>query len=258
MTSGALVTGASGGLGERFAHRLAQAGRPVVLVARRADRLETLAAELTDRHGVRALALPADLADPGAPAAIEAALASRGWDVDLLVNDAGFGLAGAFDELDGARQLAILDVNARAVVDLTHRLLGPMRRRGRGAILNVASTAAFQPGPWFAVYYASKAFVLSWSEALHEELAPHGIHVTALCPGPVDTGFARVAGSGFGPLQRRFAVAPDAVVDAGLAGLARNDAVVVPGRLNALVAATLRLLPRGAVRRLAARVQRAR
>jgi short-subunit dehydrogenase len=254
----AVITGASAGLGALFARELAARGHDVLLVARRGERLEALAAELAGRHGVTAIPLVADLEDPAAPARIAATLAQRGRPVDLLVNNAGFGLGGEFAGLDRDRQLAIVDVNVRALVDLTHRVLPEMIARRRGAILNVASTAAFQPGPYMAVYYATKAFVLSWSEALHEELKPHGIRVSALCPGPTHTEFGAVAGTQDNALFRWLGTGPERVVRDGLAGVQRNAPVNVSGVVNALLAQGVRFTPRAVVRRVAGALQRSR
>ncbi|MDT8435252.1 MAG: SDR family oxidoreductase, partial [Gemmatimonadota bacterium] len=186
---GALVTGASAGIGRELAQRLAAAGWPVALTARRRERLEGLAADIETRHGVRALPVAADLEDPEGPARIEAALAAEGFEVDFLVNNAGFGTWGPFAERPLAAQTGMIRVNVLAPTELTRRLLPAMRDRGAGRILNVASTAAFQPGPWMAVYFASKAYVLHFSEALREELRRTGVTVTVLCPGPTRTEF---------------------------------------------------------------------
>jgi short-subunit dehydrogenase len=253
-----LITGASSGLGELFARRLAAARRHVALVARRGDRLEALGRELAAAHGVHAVPLVHDLQQPGAPAAIVRDLERRGYAVDLLVNNAGFGARGEFARLDLERQLGMIDLNVRALVDLTHRVLPGMIARCRGGILNVASTAAFQPGPYMAVYYATKAFVLSWSEALHEELKPHGVHVSALCPGPTQTEFGDVAGLKDTPLFKLFASGPDTVVDDGLKGVARNDAVNVSGAMNALMSQSGRVAPRFMTRRIAGHLQKRR
>lgn len=258
MREVALITGASAGLGALFARELASAKRDVVLVARRRDRLESLAAELRARHSITALALQADLQDPGTPARLVDELAAHGCTVDLLVNNAGFGLRGEFATLERERQLGVVDLNVRAVVDLTHRLLPPMLARRRGGILNVASTAAFQAGPYMAVYYATKAFVLSWSEALHEELRPRGISVSALCPGPTATEFTEIAGMRDTPLFRWFGSGPERVVRDGLAGLGRNAAVNVSGFANSVLAQSVRVSPRAVTRRIAGTLQKQR
>ena len=241
-----LITGASAGLGAEFARQCATRGDEVVLVARRRDRLEALAAELG-----RARVIVADLAAPGAPHNLMEAVEAQGLTVQTLINNAGFGLTGRFADLPLARQREMIDLNIAALAELTHLVLPAMRERGEGGILNVASTAAFQPGPGFAVYFASKAFVLSFTEALHQELKGSGVHVTALCPGPTRTEFgevARVTNAAFD----KFAADAPTVVAAGLRGLARNKAVVIPGVTNKLSAQSTRLIPRAAMRRIVA------
>jgi uncharacterized protein len=246
MADVALITGASAGLGAEFARQLAGQGRRLVLVARRKDRLEALAKEVGN---ARTVAM--DLAEPGAAGRLMADIESHGEGVDLLVNNAGFGLWGRFRELDPARQREMVDLNCGVLMELCRLAAPAMIERRHGFILNVASTAAFQPGPRIAVYFATKAFVLSFSEALHEELAPSGVHVTALCPGPTRTEFGEVAG--FTPRGAFDRLAMDAapVVRAGLKGLARNRAVVVPGVINRVGAFSPRLLPRALVRKVA-------
>ena len=253
-----LITGASAGLGEGFARALAAQGEDLILTARRTDRLEALAAELDAKHGVDIHILSADLADPAAPAKLMTAIAAAGVTVDQLINNAGYGLRGPVAELDAGAQLGIVDVNCRALVALAHAVLPGMIARRNGGILNVASTAAFQPGPWMAVYYASKAFVLSFSEALHEEVREHGVRVAALCPGPTLTEFADRAGMTDMPLFTRLASGPDAVVRDGLAALKANTAVKVSGAMNAAMAESIRLTPRSWARRIAGSLQRAR
>ncbi|MGF1550702.1 MAG: SDR family NAD(P)-dependent oxidoreductase [Sphingomonadaceae bacterium] len=245
-----LVTGASSGLGAEFARAFAARGEELVLTARRKERLEEIAAGLE----VPVRVIPADLAERGAPAGLVAAIEAEGLHVATLVNNAGFGLAGEFARLPLDRQLAMIDLNIGALVQLAHLVLPPMRARGRGAILNVASTAAFQPGPDMAVYFATKAFVLSFSEALHEETKAGGIRVTALCPGPTATEFGEVAGFASGRF-RKLATDAASVVAAGLAGFDRGKAVVVPGTANRIGAGALRFLPRGLVRRIVARLE---
>lgn len=192
-TSTALITGASSGIGESLARQLAAHGAHLILVARTEDRLHALAAELGARYRVQVHVLPADLNRPGAAAELHAAVQARGLNVDILVNNAGLGGYGEFsaqpsDEID--RMIA---VNIGALTGLTRAFLPDMLARGRGRVLNVASTAAFQPGPLMAVYYATKAYVLSFSEAIAEEVAGSGVSVTALCPGPVRTDFQAVS-----------------------------------------------------------------
>ena len=245
-----LVTGASAGLGALFARECASRGDAVILVARRRERLEALAGEL----GGGARVVEAVLAEPGATAALLREIVSRGLFVETLINNAGFGLAGRFDALPADRQLEMIDLNVRALTELCRLTLPPMLERRRGFILNVASTAAFQAGPNMAVYYATKAFVLSLTEALHQEAKGSGVHVTALCPGPTATEFFDVAGAGSGRLAK-IAVEPLGVVRAGLAGLARNRAIVVPGAANKIGAQASRFLPRAAMRRIIARIK---
>jgi short-subunit dehydrogenase len=221
-----------------------------VLVARRRERLEALAAEL----GGDTQVIAADLARPGAAQALMAEVAALGLGVETLINNAGFGLVGRFAELDSDRQLEMIDLNVRALTDLCRLALPPMEERGRGFILNVASTAAFQAGPYSAVYYASKAYVLSLSEALHEEAKGRGVHVSALCPGPTATEFFDVAGAPGGRLAK-MATDPRAVVAAGLAGLAANKAIVIPGGKNRVGAFASRLLPRATMRGIVAKLK---
>ena len=254
----ALVTGASAGLGEGFARALAKEGHDLILTARRVDRLEALAAELRRSHSVTVHVFAADLAEADAPATLVAKVAEAGLTIDTLINNAGFGLQGAVADLDGEKQAGIIDVNCRALVVLAHAVLPAMIVRGNGGILNVASTAAFQPGPMFAVYSASKAFVLSFSEALHEEVKAHGVAVAALCPGPTHTEFADVAGMRHSLLFERFAGGPDAVIHDGLAALKANQAVKISGAMNFLMAESIRFAPRGMVRRLALQLQKGR
>lgn len=246
-----LITGASAGLGAEFARQCRARGAGVALVARRRDRLEALRDELGG-DGVHLFA--ADLAEPGAPARLLAQVEAAGLAVEVLVNNAGFGLAGRVEAQDPGRLTAMIDLNVRALTELTARVLPAMRARGRGGILNVASTAAFQPGPNMAVYYATKAYVLSFTEGLHEELRGSDIRVAALCPGPVATEFFDVAEVKGGPLRRRAADAPG-VVRAGLAALERGQAIVIPGLANRIAAQGHRFLPRAAMRRMVARVK---
>jgi len=253
-----LITGASAGLGEGFARALAARGEDLILTARRVDRLEALADELEGKHKVSVQVFAADLADPEAPAGLVAAITSAGLKIDTLINNAGFGARGDFADLELAPQLGIIDVNCRALVALSHAVLPAMIARRSGGILNVASLAAFQPGPWMAVYYASKAFVLSFSEALHEEVKPHGVRIAALCPGPTRTEFADVAGMGDMAMFDRMATSPDQVVRDGIAALDANAAVKVSGAINAILAQSTRITPRAIARWAAGAMQKAR
>jgi short-subunit dehydrogenase len=242
-TATALVTGASSGIGAALARGLAARGHGVTLVARREQPLRELAAELADAHGVRADVVTADLADPAARDRLAAAVE---LDVEILVANAGFGSYGAFVDADRARELEQVRVNGEAVVDLASRYAPAMVRRGRGAMLITASVAGFQPLPGNATYSAIKAFELTFAEALHAELHPSGVTVTALCPGPVRSGFQ--AASGAEEYADRlpgvmFRSAAD-VAEAGLQGLARGRRVVVPGAPNRIGAMLGRFSPR--------------
>jgi short-subunit dehydrogenase len=250
LTPVALVTGASAGLGVEFARQLSKRGHRLVLAARRKERLEEMAAELGN---ARAAAI--DLSKPEAVTELIADIEGAGEDVDLLINNAGFGLIGRFAELDAKREREMIDLNVGALTDLCRAVAPRMIARKSGGILNVASTAAFQPGPKMAVYFATKAFVLSLSEALHEELKPHGIKVSCLCPGPTRTEFGEVAGFGGNSLFDRVAMRADDVVRQGLNGLDRTRAVVVTGWLNKLGAASTRFAPRPAARKIAGSIK---
>jgi uncharacterized protein len=250
MTKIALVTGASAGLGVEFARQLSERGYRLVLAARRKERLEALAKELGD-----ARAVTIDLSKANAAATLMADLEAHGEAVDLLVNNAGFGLIGRFAELDARRERQMIDLNVGALADLCRAVAPGMIEQKSGGIINVASTAAFQPGPKMAVYFATKAFVLSLTEALHEELKPHGINVTCLCPGPTRTEFGDVAGFGGNGLFDRVAMESPEVVKAGLRGLDRNKAVVVPGLVNKLTANSGRFAPRSVVRKIAGAIK---
>lgn len=250
MKTVALVTGASAGLGVEFARQLSKRGHNLVLAARRQERLDELAAELGN---ARTVAI--DLSKANAAAKLMTDLDANGEGVDLLVNNAGFGLIGKFAELDAKRLRQMIDLNVSTLTDLCRAVAPGMIARKSGGIINVASTAAFQPGPKMAVYFATKAFVLSLTEALHEELKPHGVRVTCLCPGPTRTEFGEVAGFGGNRMFDRVAMDSPEVVAAGLAGLDRNKAVVVPGLLNKAGAGATRFAPRGVVRKIAGAIK---
>lgn len=241
----ALITGASAGLGVDFARQLSAKGYRLVLVARRRDRLDALAAELG-----HARAIACDLGEPEAVDRLMTDIAAAGETVSLLVNNAGFGLSGRFAGQERERLRAMIDLNCGALTELAHAVLPAMRARKRGAILNVASTAAFQPGPGMAVYFATKAFVLSFSEALHEELKGEGVVVTALCPGPTATEFGEVAGFKSNGLIDRLSAESGAVVRAGLDALAAGKAICIPGAINKASAQGHRLLPRSTLRKI--------
>ena len=246
----ALITGASAGLGVEFARQLSKRGHRLVLAARRRDRLDALAKELGN---ARAVAI--DLSKANSAAKLMADVEAAGEEVEILVNNAGFGLIGRFAELDPKRERQMIDLNVGALADLCRAVAPGMIERKSGAILNVASTAAFQPGPKMAVYFATKAFVLSFTEALHEELKPQGIKVTCLCPGPTRTEFGDVAGFGGNGAFDKVAMEAGEVVEAGLNGMDRNRAVVVPGLINKIVAASTRFAPRSVVRKIAGAIK---
>lgn len=241
-----LITGASAGLGAEFGRQCVARGDEVVLVARRKDRLEALAAQLG-----RANVVVADLGEDDAAPKLLSELASRGLWVRTLINNAGFGLRGRFDALPLDRQLEMIDLNIRSLTSLAFAVIDDMRAHRGGSILNVASTAAFQPGPNMAVYFATKAYVLSFSEALHEEWKDRGIKVSALCPGPTRTEFGEVAGIKTLGQFDRLAMDSEPVVRAGLEGLDANRAVVIPGAVNKAGAWSTRFAPRFVVRRIA-------
>lgn len=234
--STALVTGASGGIGAEIARELARRGHGIVLVARRKDRLDALAEDLHEEYGVRAETISSDLAKPASRSRLQGRITELGLDVSILVNNAGFATGGAFSESDPARELEQVRVLVEAVVALTSTFLPPMVKRRSGAILNVASTAAMQPLPYAAGYSAAKAYVLSFSEAIHQEVAGQGVTVTALCPGPVDTDFWQIADwEVAGKRTSQSAIPGSAMISAkdaaraGVDGLAADKRVVVPG-----------------------------
>ena len=250
MKKVALVTGASAGLGVDFARQLSKRGHRLVLVARRKERLEELARELGN---ARAVAI--DLSRRDAAIKLLADLEANGEIVDVLVNNAGFGLIGRFAELDAKRERQMIDLNVATLTDLCRAVAPGMIKRKSGAILNVASTAAFQPGPKMAVYFATKAFVLSLSEALHEELKPHGVKVSCLCPGPTRTEFGDVAGFGGNGVFDRVAMESAEVVRIGLQALDKNRAVAIAGYVNKVGALSTRFAPRSVVRKIAGAIK---
>jgi uncharacterized protein len=254
----ALVTGASGGIGEELARLFAADGHDLVLVARSEDKLARLAAELTRLHGTGARVVAADLARPGAPREIFDGLRAAGTEVGALVNNAGVGSYGLFAGADTGRELEMLQVNVVALTHLTGLFLPGMIARGRGYVLNVASTAAFQPGPLMAVYYASKAYVLHFSEALSNETEGTGVQVSALCPGPTETGFAAAAGMEQSKLFDRAVMDARTVALAGYRGLFAGRAVVIPGLRNSLTARLVGLAPRRLVTRVVRGIQERR
>ena len=247
MKSVVLITGASSGIGAAlakvFAAHANDHGHDLALVARRADRLEALADEIAATGRPRPTVFTADLERRDAASAIAAELSSRGLEPAIVVNNAGFGLIGAATGLSRDEQLAMIDVNVRALTELSLMFVDSLARH-RGGILNVASLAAFLPGPGMAVYYASKAYVLSFSEALHRELADRGVRVTALCPGPVPTEFQARAGVKADKYPRMLGLSPQRVAEEGYEALKAGTRVVVPGVANKAIANLVPMLPR--------------
>ena len=251
-----LITGASSGIGAAFARKFAALGRNVFLVARSEDKLITLCNELGRVSGVRAQYFALDLTEPDAPARLFEETQKRELEIDMLINNAGFGSMGYFDKLDPEREVEMIDLNVRALVDLTHRFLIPMRKRNQGTIINVASTAGFQSVPFMTTYAATKAFVLSFSEALSEENRPFGVRVMALCPGVTETNFFEAAQMGRPPM--RGVQTAEEVVDTALRGLRRRKSVIVSGWLNRVMVVAERFVPRAVVLRITGKALRQR
>jgi len=243
--STALITGASHGIGLALARELAAHGHPLILTARSTEQLEQVATDLSSRHGIVVTVIPLDLTDPGAPSRLIKEIAARNLTVDILVNNAGFGLKGPFAHTALARELEMIHLNIAALTTLTKLALPHMLSRRAGRILNLASTAAFQPGPLMAVYYASKAYVLHFSEAIAEELRDTGVTVTALCPGPTRTRFATDAGMRTARMEKSpFMMDVDDVARFGYRAMMRGQRVAIPGFLNQCVAFGTRFVPR--------------
>jgi short-subunit dehydrogenase len=249
-----LITGASSGIGEAFARELSRRGRNVLLVARSEDKLIALCNELGRLHNVRAQYMALDLSLPESPALLFQEAEDRGLEIDLLINNAGFGAMGDFLTIDLDRQLNMIDLNVKALVELTYRFLPPMRERKQGAIINVASTAAFQPVPFMTTYAATKAFVLNFSEALWEENRSYGVTVMALCPGVTETNFFEAAHGKKPPA--RAAQTPEDVVETALRALAHRRSHVVSGFSNLLMMEAERLAPRSLIVRVVGRMMR--
>jgi short-subunit dehydrogenase len=245
-TDTALVTGASSGIGEAIARVLAQARHNLVLVARSEAKLQRIARELSQQFGVQAEIVALDLATPDAARALAQNLERAGLRIDVLVNNAGYGLHGEFADMDEAELVGMLHLNVVSLTRLTRLLLPEMCRQNHGRILNVASTAAFQPGPLMAVYCATKAYVLSFSEALHSELSGTGVSVTTLCPGATRTGFHTVANtSKIRLLQGGGVMDAETVARLGIRGLLNRQRLVIPGLKNRILARTVGFMPRG-------------
>ncbi|MCM1983475.1 SDR family NAD(P)-dependent oxidoreductase [Lyngbya confervoides] len=243
----ALITGASSGIGAAFAQELSRQGNDLILVARSADKMQAMAETFQQRDGISVQVLGLDLCKPESLDQLEQALQSQGQAIDLLINNAGFGDYGAFGETERQKQLDMIDLNIRALVDLTHRILPQMQARGQGTIINLASIAAFQPMPYLSVYAATKAFVLNFSEALWAEYKEAGIQVLALCPGPTETNFMEVAGFPKrleGSAQQ--VTSAEEVVAVCLKALTQDPSnVVTGGWVNQVVVNASRFVPRG-------------
>ena len=248
----AVVTGASAGIGRELSRVLAREGFDLVLVARREAQLEELAEDLSSSYAATSTIAAVDLAEPGAADAVVAAAPRP---IDVLVNNAGFGGLGRFASRSRADDMRMVTVNVAALTDLTKLVLPTMVKRGRGRVLNVASTAAFQPGPFMAVYYASKAYVLSLSEALAEELSGTGVTVTCLCPGPTESEFHEIAGTDSQPLtSSALTMTAAAVAEAGFRAMMRGKMVEVPGLHNKIGAQSTRIAPRRVVLKIVRRL----
>jgi short-subunit dehydrogenase len=251
-----VITGASSGIGAELARVFAARGYPLVLIARRHERLEALSEEIQAAHGVPVEAIALDLEDREAPRDLYEMLQEKGIAVHTLVNNAGFGLRGNFTTLPFERQMAMIDLNVTALTALCRLMLPDMMERGRGGIINVASTAAFQAGPYMAVYYATKAFVLSLSEALHEEAKPRGVTVTALCPGPTESEFSATADYESSKLFTQGTMSAADVARIGVDGYEAGRAIVVTGATNRLGTLGVKFLPRAMIRKIAGTLQR--
>lgn len=244
-----VITGASAGIGVALARVFARHGHALALIARRADRLNALADEIAATGAARPIVIVDDLAQAGAGARIAAALAAQGAEPQYMVNNAGFGLVGLAAVRGRDEQLPMIDLNVRALTELSLAFADSLARH-KGGVLNVGSVAGFLPGPGSAVYYATKAYVLSFSEALHSEFKARGVRVTVLCPGPVPTEFAKVAGVTSERAPGLLTKTAEEVAEAGYRGLMRGDRVVVPGAANKLVTLLARILPRRLLLRL--------
>lgn len=252
----ALVTGTSAGIGVDLAECFARDGYDLILTARSAGALQEVADRLSSAHGVKAHAIAQDLGAYGGGSAVAAEIAKRGLNVDVVVNNAGYGHAGALTSSDLQTQLGMIDLNVRALVELTYLYWDRMIANGRGGVLNVASTAAFQPGPLMANYYASKAYVLSFSEAMWEEARGTGVHVSCLCPGPTLSKFRERAGTGKTRLAQASKVMGSApVARMGYEAWKRNQRVVVTGARNAFQANLVKYIPRESLLRMVRTIQ---
>ena len=252
MSPTALITGASSGIGRALAYEFAAHGYDLVLVARNAEALGEVARTMSRPAGVQIIA--ADLAQPGSATSLVEQLSARAIQIDVVVNNAGFGLQGEFTQLPLERQLEMIQLNVTTLTELTRLLLPAMVERRSGGVLNVASTAAFQPGPLMSVYYATKAYVLSFTEGIAEEVSDRGVKVTCLCPGPTETQFAQRAQMTGTNLFKGGAMSVEDVARAGFEGWNAGTVVVIPGFSNRRGALVVRLSPRSLVRRIVKRL----
>lgn len=253
----ALITGASSGIGLALAEALARRGQALILVARQRDALESIACELAQRFGVDVLFRICDLSEPLQLSGLLHELEQSGRQIELLVNNAGFGSSGAFIDQPWAQEQEMIELNVLAVARLCHAIGGQMARHGGGQILNVASVVGFMPGAWMSNYYASKAYVLHFSEALRLELKAHGVKVSVLCPGPTRTAFFRTARAVMGRMENgKLMMSAEEVALIAVKGLKRNKAIIVPGWRNRLMTWSPRLAPRWLVRLIAGKLNR--
>ncbi|SMP59641.1 hypothetical protein SAMN06265222_106254 [Neorhodopirellula lusitana] len=250
-----LITGASSGIGLELTKLFAASGDNVVLVARSEDKLNDLAANVRSQHDITATVIPADLSTPDAVDHLSDQLRDRSLEIDTLVNNAGFGMLGKFSEMSADRQTNMLMVNVVALTRLTRKLLPGMLKRKTGGVLNVGSIAAYQAGPNMAVYYASKAYVLSFTEALREEVAGSGLHITCLEPGATETGFGEDSGMGSLDMFASQTMTAEVVAKAGYQGYRSNEDIVIPGWKNRLMVTGTSFLPRFATRKMVGKMQ---
>jgi len=255
-TGRALITGASTGIGAALSDVFAEHGHDLILIARNREKLQARAIAIQEKFGVKVAWFTEDLADPGGPARVHRTVSAEGLEVECLVNNAGVGLFGKFAMTDLDKELKMIQLNVTSLVELTKRFLPGMTQRRSGKILNVASTAAFVPGPWMSIYYATKAFVLSFSDAINYELRPSGITVTTLCPGPTESEFKVRAGSQRSRLFEAFVMDAPTVARAGYDGMMRGKTLVVPGLRNKLIPVAARLTPRSLIATLSHRAAR--
>ncbi|MDP4098795.1 SDR family oxidoreductase [Paenibacillus sp. P96] len=250
MKKTVLITGVSGGIGKELADRFAKDGHHMVLVARSEDKILKLAQEYQNKYGIQTTVIAKDVAKPGVPEEIYMELQAKGIHVDYLVNNAGFGLFGTFMETDMEQEINMIDVNITALTVMTKLFLPDMIKRGQGGIMNVASLVGFFPGPLMSVYYATKAYVLSFTEALENEVSGTGVTVTALCPGLTSTGFVDRSGMGASKLVKGAIMDAGDVAEEGYRGFLRGKTLIMPGARNRFIAFLPRLLPRKMMTRM--------